>query len=73
MDSRTPERFFGLLVVEMFSYSRLITYLFALNAPSVVFMILWLSVWGHSGDLQNAAVPLFITLTLSGMFIALVK
>ena len=73
MDSRTRERFFGLLAVETFSYSRLLTYLFALNAPSVVFMILWLSVWGHSGDLQNAAVPLFITLTLSGMFIALVK
>jgi hypothetical protein len=56
------EDFWGLYVVERRSAFRLVIYSFAYLSPSVYFFFAWLFQWGHIGDLQNASIPIALSL-----------
>lgn len=56
------EDFWGLYVVEKLSVFRLVIYSLAFLSPSVYFFFAWLFEWGHGGDLQNASVPIALSL-----------
>lgn len=57
------EDFWGLYVVEKLSVLRLVIYSLTFLSPSVYFFFAWLFEWGHGGDLQNASVPIALSLT----------
>ncbi|KAF7195260.1 hypothetical protein HII31_03466 [Pseudocercospora fuligena] len=65
-------QFWGLYAVERRAFAWLAVYGFLLNLPGIVFFFLWLFAWRHESDLQNASVPITISLTLSVTFLALV-
>ena len=56
------EDFWGLYVVERRSTFRLAIYSLAFLSPSVYFFFAWLFQWGHGGDLQNASIPIALSL-----------
>ena len=56
------EDFWGLYVVERRSIFRLGVYSLLFLFPSIYFFFAWLFQWGHLGDLQNASVPIMLSL-----------
>jgi hypothetical protein len=59
-ESDKQEAFWGIVAREQPSVFRLLLYNFTCALPCIVFFFMWLFSWGHSGDLQNASVPLSI-------------
>jgi hypothetical protein len=57
----TREEFWGIYARERPSFLILLIYNTLCLIPSLVFLFLWLFRWGHSGDLQNASLPLTLT------------
>ncbi|KAH8659401.1 hypothetical protein BGZ61DRAFT_370541 [Ilyonectria robusta] len=62
------EIFWGLLAVERPSAFKVAVYHVLILIGPVMFWFLWLFFWGHSGDLQNAAIPFLTVCTLLSMF-----
>ncbi|OQE38672.1 hypothetical protein PENCOP_c008G01386 [Penicillium coprophilum] len=56
------EDFWGLYVLERRSAFRLALYSLTFLVPSVYFFFAWLFQWGHAGDLQNASIPITLSL-----------
>ncbi|KAJ5904192.1 hypothetical protein N7504_006575 [Penicillium tannophilum] len=67
-EDSSREVFWGLYVVENRSIPMLIFYSFVSMVPSIYFFFAWLFQWGHRGDLQNASVPLAVSLGFLGTF-----
>jgi hypothetical protein len=65
-DSR--DIFWGIHAVERLSFFMTAIYHILILAPPLIFWFLWLFQWGHSGDLQNAAVPFLSALGLVSLF-----
>jgi fatty acid desaturase len=63
--------FWGLLIREKRSDLVISLYVLLFNIPGLVFFFLWLFVWGHDSDLQNAAVPVLTSLSLTIGFVGL--
>jgi hypothetical protein len=72
MDDGVDEHFFGLYAKEERSFAHVAVYAGVCNLPGVVFFFLWLFRWGHGADLQNASVPLTLSLSLTLGFAAVV-
>lgn len=72
MDDGLTELFYGLYAKERRSFVRVAVYACLCNLPGVVFFFLWLFHWGHGADLQNASVPLTLSLSLTLGFAAVV-
>lgn len=72
MDDGLDEHFFGLYAKEERSFFRVAIYACLCNVPGVIFFFLWLFQWGHGSDLQNASVPLTLSLSLTLGFAAVV-
>ena len=72
MDDGVDEHFFGLYAKEERSFFRVAVYACLCNLPAVIFFFLWLFRWGHRADLQNALVPLTLSLSLTLGFAAVV-
>ena len=70
MDDGARECFFGLLAVEVFSYSWAAVYVVLVQMPWIVLFLVWIYALKHPADLQNAAVPITISLALTGILIA---
>jgi hypothetical protein len=68
MGNRTCEVFYGLLAVERRCHYRIALHLILLNLVWLVFAPLWILVWGHPSDLQNAFTPLQVALSLQQAF-----
>ncbi|KAI9736199.1 MAG: hypothetical protein M1834_001084 [Cirrosporium novae-zelandiae] len=67
-DGDEEEIFWGIQAVEK---PRLVTgavYLLAVLIPTIIFSFLWLFSWGHSGDLQNAFVPIMVVAPFLQLF-----
>jgi hypothetical protein len=67
-DSDKQEAFWGIVAREQPSVFRLLLYNFACASPCIIFFFMWLFQWGHSGDLQNASVPLSIMVASLSVF-----
>lgn len=65
MEDGRSEHFHGLYAREARSAIRVVTYISLCNLPSVTFFFLWLYRWGHGSDLQGAAVPVNLSLSLT--------
>jgi hypothetical protein len=72
MDDGVDEWFYGLYAKEERSFLRVAIYAFLCNLPGVIFFFLWLFRWQHASDLQNASVPLILSLSLTFGFAAVV-
>jgi len=72
MDDGLSELFYGLYAKERRSFARVAAYACLCNLPGVAFFFLWLFRWGHGADLQNASVPLTLSLSLTLGFAAVV-
>ena len=72
MDDGVDEHFFGLYAKEERSFRHVAVYAFLCNMPGLVFFFLWLFQWQHGSDLQNASVPLTLSLSLTLGFTAAV-
>ncbi|KAK7735466.1 hypothetical protein SLS63_003936 [Diaporthe eres] len=62
---------YGLVARERRSFFRVVVYLCLIMAPALWFVFVWLFVWGDSGDLQDATVPMTLTLAVLSIFWAL--
>jgi hypothetical protein len=67
-DGLHRETFWGLQAREELSFIRVAVYHVLLIAIPFVFLGLWLSVMGHQGDLQDAAVPITVLGVLLSLF-----
>jgi len=65
------ELFWGLYAVERRAFAWVFAYGCLCNAPGAIFFFLWLFRWGHAADLQNASVPVQLSLSLTICFVAL--
>jgi hypothetical protein len=65
------EVFWGLYIRERRCFAWVVAYGCLCNLPGVLFFFLWLFAWGHQADLQNAAVPVQLSLSLTVCFAAL--
>lgn len=64
------EHFWGIVAREQRSALRVVVYMLLSLMPTIWFMFMWMFSWGHEGDLQNATVPVTISLaTLSMVWI----
>jgi hypothetical protein len=72
MDDGLDEHFYGLYAKEERSFLRVAIYACLCNLPGVIFFFLWLFQWQHTSDLQNASVPLTLSLSLTLGFAAVV-
>lgn len=64
------EHFWGIVAREQRSALRVVVYMLLSLMPTIWFLFMWLFVWGHEGDLQNATVPVTISIaTLSMVWI----
>lgn len=63
------ELFWGLLVKEKRSDLMVLIYMTIFNIPSLLFFFLWLFLWGHDSDLQNASVPALTSMSLTIGFV----
>lgn len=61
------EIFWGLVAREQRSALRVSIYMLISLIPSIWFAFAWLFGWGHAGDLQDATVPLTLTVAMLGM------
>jgi hypothetical protein len=62
------ETFYGLFAIERRCRYRAVLYLILLNLVWLIFLPLWIFVWGHPSDLQNAFTPLQVALPLQQTF-----
>lgn len=62
------EVFWGIFAQERRAFIWVLAYFLLLLAFSIVFFFLWLTVMGHSGDLQGASVPITLVIGLFGCF-----
>ena len=62
------EIMWGILGVELLSFYMVALYHFLILIPPSVFWFLWLFVFKHRGDLQNASVPFLMALGLISLF-----
>jgi hypothetical protein len=62
------EFFWGLLATEQVSALRVFWYHVLILSGPFAFWWLWLFLWGHSGDLQNASLPFSTVCVLLSMF-----
>lgn len=72
MDDSVNEHFYGLYAKEERSFFRVAIYACLCNVPGIIFFFLWLFQWGHGSDLQNASIPLTLSLSLTLGFAAVV-
>ncbi|KAK6428321.1 hypothetical protein LTR95_015535 [Oleoguttula sp. CCFEE 5521] len=68
MTDSESEVFWGIIARERRGFAWVLAYGCLANAPGVVFFFLWLFSWGHASDLQNAAIPLTISMCLTLTF-----
>lgn len=61
------EHFWGLVAREQRSAVRVLFWMLMSLAPTIWFVFAWLFSWGHSGDLQNATVPVTLSITTLSM------
>ncbi|KAK5713665.1 hypothetical protein LTR15_011365 [Elasticomyces elasticus] len=66
----TREDFWGILAQERRYFAWVLGYFIMTLVPSIVFFFMWLFQWNHVNDLQNASVPLTMTLRLLAVFAA---
>ena len=71
MHDGNRELFWGIYARERRSIARVLAYGTLANVPGIVFFFLWLFRWDHASDLQNAAVPVGMSLSLTMLFVAL--
>lgn len=64
MQNGRREKFYGLYAKEARCALRVAIHMAVCCLPGVIFFFLWLYQWGHSADLQGAAVPVQLSLTL---------
>ncbi|KAK5690280.1 hypothetical protein LTR17_026011 [Elasticomyces elasticus] len=64
------EDFWGILAQERRYFAWVLGYFLLTLVPSIVFFFMWLFRWSHANDLQNASVPITVTLTLWAVFAA---
>jgi hypothetical protein len=64
MESCGREEFYGLYAKEARSALRVAIHMSVCCCPGVIFFFLWLYQWGHGADVQGAAVPVQLSLTL---------
>ena len=69
MENGKREHFYGLYAKEARSALRVAIYVAICNLPGFVFFFLWLYQWKHGSDLQGAAVPAELSLSLTVGFI----
>ena len=72
LDSGHSEIFWGLLAVERRSTAYLLAYCVLCNSPGIIFFFLWLFQWKHAADLQDGAIPIQLSLSLTLGFLGLV-
>ncbi|KAG7145413.1 hypothetical protein HYQ46_005844 [Verticillium longisporum] len=72
VEDTTKEYFWGIYVVTSISFIRVAVYSSLCCLPGFVFFFLWMFSWGHSGDLQNAFVPICFSLALLAVFLSFV-
>ncbi|POS74759.1 hypothetical protein DHEL01_v206847 [Diaporthe helianthi] len=64
------EHFWGIVAREQRSALRVVFYMLLSLMPTIWFMFMWMFSWDHDGDLQNATVPVTISIaTLSMIWI----
>lgn len=63
------ESFWGLYAIEQPAFIWFLTYATLCNSPGLIFFFLWLFKWGHAADLQNAVVPVTLSMTLTVCFL----
>ncbi|KAK4910351.1 hypothetical protein LTR49_020958 [Elasticomyces elasticus] len=66
----TREDFWGILAQERRYFAWVLGYFLLTLVPSLVFFFMWLFRWSHVNDLQNASVPITVTLALWAVFAA---
>ncbi|KAK3621371.1 hypothetical protein LTR56_022835 [Elasticomyces elasticus] len=64
------EDFWGILAQERRYFAWVLGYFLLTLVPSIVFFFMWLFRWSHVNDLQNASVPITVTLGLWAVFAA---
>lgn len=73
MDDGKRELFWGLYARERRGFAWVLAYGLLCNLPAIIFFFLWLFQWGHGSDLQNASVPLTMSISLSLFFLAMLR
>jgi hypothetical protein len=68
MEDGDCETLYGLLAIERRCRYRVVLYLILLNLVWFIFPPLWIFVWGHPSDLQNAFTPLQVALSVQQTF-----
>lgn len=66
------EHFFGLYAKEQRCFIRVFAYACLFNIPGVLFFFLWLFQWDNGPDLQNASVPVMLSLSLTIEYAAVI-
>ena len=66
------EKFWGIFAQEQRSVIWVFCYFLLVMSPSISFFFSWLFPWGHRGDLQNASVPVGLTVALLSIFVGVV-
>lgn len=69
MENGKREHFYGLYAREARSALRVAIYIALCNAPGVLFFFLWLYQWKHGSDLQGAAVPVQLSMSLTAGYL----
>jgi hypothetical protein len=62
------DKFWGIYAHEDIAFARVAVYNLLCMAPPLVFFFEWLLGWKHTGDLQDASIPLFVMLALLSLF-----
>lgn len=65
------EVFWGIYARERRCFAWVLGYGCLCNLPGVIFFFLWLFRWGHVSDLQNASVPVGLSLSLTIFLVGL--
>jgi hypothetical protein len=70
LDMNADERiyFWGLYARQEISFFRVLVYNAICISPCIWFFFMWLFPWSHSGDQQNASVPLMTMLSFLSVF-----
>lgn len=63
---------YGLAAREFRSFFRVVVYLCLVMAPAFWFIFAWLFAWGDRGDLQDATVPMTLTLAVLSILWAVI-
>jgi hypothetical protein len=66
------EEFWGIFAQERRSFIWVFSYFLAAMSPSIAFFLIWLFPLGHGADLQNASVPISMTIALLSVLVCVV-